>query len=213
MLLMMRATLADLSRRFRNGESGVAAVEFALLLPIMCMIWVGMVVVTDALNADRKVTVLTRTLSDLATQFTVISQSDLDSIFNATSQVLWPKAAENLGMRLTSIDVDGAGVAWVDWSGVPTNSALRGSYSATARCNKINDLPAGLKTPRTSVILAETSMKYSASLATDLVNEIFGGVFSNGQMPLGDKLYMRPRQVTKVTFSPPPAGNCAGYVP
>lgn len=205
---------AALLRRFRAGQGGAATVEFAMLLPMMLSIWVGMVVVTDALNSDRKVTVLTRTLSDLATQYTVMSQADLDTIFNATSAVMWPKPATKLGMRLTSIDIDGANVAWVDWSGVPTDSALRGNYSATARCTKLTtSLPAGLLVARTSVILAETSMKYEASLATQMVNELFTGVFTNGEMPLGDKLYMRPRQVAKVTYNPAPGANCPGYVP
>jgi Flp pilus assembly protein TadG len=211
--MVRAARFPRLFRRFAAGQSGLAAVEFALLLPMMLAIWIGMVVVTDALNADRKVTVLTRTLSDLATQFTVISQPDLDTVFNATASVMWPKPADKLGMRLTSIDVDGASVAWVDWSGVPTNSALRGTYTATARCTKVSTLPAGILVPRTSVILAETSMKYTASLATELVGTFFKSLFSGGEMPLGDKLYMRPRQVTKVTFNPAPPSNCPGYVP
>lgn len=213
-LMPLLASPLRVLRRFRAGETGAATVEFAMLLPMMLSIWVGMVVVTDALQADRKVTVLTRTLSDLATQYTVISQTDLDSVFNATASVMWPKPATKLGMRLTSIDIDGANVAWVDWSGVPTDSVLRGTYSATARCTKLTTtLPAGLLVARTSVILAETSMKYEASLATQLVDELFSGAFTSGEMPLGDKLYMRPRQVSKVTYNPAPSGNCPGYVP
>lgn len=202
-----------LLRRFRRANAGFVATEFAMLLPVMLMIWIGMVVSTDALNTDRRVTVLTRTLSDLATQFTAVSQNDLDSIFGATSSILWPVQPNNLGMRLTSIDIDGNSVAWVDWAGVPTDSALRGAFSATARCTKVTDLPAGLLVPRTSIILAEVTMKYSASVATQLVDEVFGGTFSNGEKPLGDQLYMRPRQVTKVSFSPAPGANCPGYVP
>lgn len=208
-LALARASL----QRFRRSEAGFVASEFALLLPVMLSIWVGMVVATDAMNTDRRVTVLTRTLSDLATQFTAVSQSDLDSIFSATSSILWPVQPTSMSMRLTSIDIDGAGVAWVDWSGVPTDPNLRGSFGATARCTKITTLPAGLVVARTSVILAEVNMVYSASLATQLVDELFGGAFVDGKMPMGDKLYMRPRQVTKVAFSPAPGANCPGYVP
>lgn len=211
--LQPRGSSGSLLRRFRCANGGFVASEFALLLPVMISIWVGMVVATDALNTDRRVTVLTRTLSDLATQFTAVSQSDLDSIFGATASILWPAQPTNMGMRLTSIDIDGAGVAWVDWAGVPTDTNLRGTFSATARCTKVTNLPAGLVVARTSVILAEATMKYQASIVGEIVDELFGGTFTNGTMPLGDKLYMRPRQVTKVTFSPAPGGNCPGYVP
>lgn len=204
---------AALLRRFRRANDGFVATEFALLLLPMLSIWVGMVVATDALNTDRRVTVLTRTLSDLATQFTAVSQNDLDSIFGATASILWPAQPTNMAMRLTSIDIDGAGVAWVDWSGVPTDSSLRGSFSATARCTKVTNLPAGLAVERTSVILAEASMTYKASIVGEIVDELFSGSFIGAETQLGDKLYMRPRQVTKVTFSPAPGANCPGYVP
>ncbi len=68
-------------RRFRKSRSGVAATEFALMVPAMMMIWVGMVVATDALTADKKVTLLTRTLADMTTQMQAVSQADMDSIF------------------------------------------------------------------------------------------------------------------------------------
>lgn len=199
--------------RFRAARAGVAAVEFALILPAMLSIWIGMVVLTDMLSADRKVTVLTRTLSDLATQFTTVGQSDLDSIFNATGQIIWPAPPKELGMRLTSITIDGAGVAFVDWSSVPSDSNLKGTYSALGRCSKVTDVPAGLMIPRTSVVLAESTMVYNASVATEIVDQIFGGVFSGGKTGLSDKLYMRPRQVSKVAFSPPPLAECPGFVP
>lgn len=207
-----RLRLRALVRRFARGRSGVAAVEFALMVPAMISVWVGMVVATDALTSDKKVTLLARTLADMTTQMLAVSQTDLDSIFQATESILWPKPADHLGMRVTAIDIDANGTAFVDWSVVPTNSTMRGAYTATARCSSFTALPAGLKVARTSVIYAEVSMDYKASVATQIVDELFKGSAVGGSMPLGDSLYMRPRQSTKVTFNPPPAANCPGYV-
>ncbi len=201
-----------LTQRFVRGRGGVAAVEFALMVPAMMTIWVGMVVATDALTADKRVTLLARTLADMTTQMQAVSQSDLDSIFQATESIMWPQPANRLGMRVTAIDIDGNGTAFVDWSAVPSNSLLKGNYSALARCTRYTALPAGLKVARTSVVLAEVSMHYQASVATQIVDEMFKGTAVNGAMPLGDRLYMRPRQSTKVQFNPPPAANCPGYV-
>ena len=196
--------------RFRRSQSGVAAVEFALMVPAMMAVWVGMVIATDALTADKKVTLLARTLADMTTQMVAVSQSDMDSIFSATESVLWPHPSDQLGMRVTAIDIDGAGVAFVDWSVVPSNAGMRGSFSPLARCSKYTGLPAGLKVARTSIILSEVSMVYKASAATQIVDEMFKS--SGGTMPLGDTLYMRPRQSTKVEYNPPPGSACAGYV-
>lgn len=197
--------------RFRQSQSGVAATEFALLVPAMLSIWIGLVVATDALTADKKVTLLTRTLADMTTQMQAVSQADLDSIFQATEAVMWPQPAQRLGMRLTSLEIDGAGKVFVDWSAVPSNSVLRGSYSPLARCSQFNTLPTGLKVNRTSIVRAEVSMQYQASVASQLVDELFKGTAGSGEMPLGDSLYMRARQSNKVQFNPPPAAACPGF--
>lgn len=199
------------ARRFGRARSGVAAVEFALLVPVMMTVWVGMVVATDALNADKKVTILARTLADMTTQMVAVSQGDMDSIFQATESVIWPHPSTGLGMRVTAIDIDGNGKAFVDWSVVPSNSGLRGSYGATARCTEVKTLPAGLKVARTYVVFAEVEMNYQASVATQVVNELFGGAFSGGKVKMGDSLYMRPRQTNKVQFNPAASGTCPGY--
>jgi Flp pilus assembly protein TadG len=209
---IVASSLAQKAGAFRKGRSGVAAVEFALMLPVMLSIWVGMVVATDALTADKKVTLLTRTLVDLTTQMQAISQADADSIFMATESVLWPQPADRLGMRLISIDIDRNGKAFVDWSLVPTNATLRGTFSAIARCTEFAALPSALKLPSTSIVLAEVKMDYKASVATQIVDQMFKGTSVNGEMPLGDKLYMRPRQSNKVTLNPAPSANCPGYV-
>lgn len=199
-------------RRFGRARSGVAAAEFALMIPVMMTIWVGMVVATDALNADKKVTVLARTLADMTTQMQAVSQTDLDSIFLATETVMWPQPADDLGMRITSIDIDGAGKVFVDWSVVPSVGSLKGSFAPLSRCSTYAKLPEALKTPRTSIVLAEVAMNYQASVVSDIVDELFKGTSANGEFKLGDMLFMRPRQSTKVLFNPPPSSKCPGYV-
>lgn len=210
-----RRILARLRRHltaFARERRGVAAVEFALMVPAMFMVWIGMVVTTDALTSDKKVTLLARTLADMTTQMLAVSQSDLDSIFQATESVMWPKPADKLGMRVTAIDIDANGVAFVDWSAVPSNGLLKGSFSALARCSKFKQIPAGIAVPRTSVVYAEVEMKYQASVATQIVDELFKGSALAGELPLSESLYMRPRQSSKVQFNPPPSGLCPGYV-
>ncbi len=198
--------------RFRWAERGVVAVEFALILPAMLTIWFGMIVAADAVNADRRASVLSRTLSDLASQYAAVSQSDLDAIFGAARAVLWPVAPTGLGMRLSSIDFDGAGNAWLDWSGVPSDPTMRGTFAALSRCTRLSDVPPGLSVPRTSVIRAEVNLKYTPSLASQLVDDLFSNSFLAGKTATRSSLYMRPRQVTKVTFNPA-LSACPGYTP
>ena len=51
-----------------HDERGVSAVEFALLLPLMVTLYLGGVEVSQGLTIDRKVTLVARTVADLAAQ-------------------------------------------------------------------------------------------------------------------------------------------------
>ena len=46
------------SRRFVGDRSGSSVVEFALLLPLMMTMYFGSIQVTDAISADRQVTLV-----------------------------------------------------------------------------------------------------------------------------------------------------------
>jgi Flp pilus assembly protein TadG len=52
---------------FRD-RSGIAATEFAVIVPIMLVMFFGVVEFSSAVAVDRKVTLVSRTLSDLTAQ-------------------------------------------------------------------------------------------------------------------------------------------------
>ena len=57
-----------LLRRFRRARAGVAAVEFAFILPMMLVLYFGIVVLGQGLEVGRKVALASRTLADLTAQ-------------------------------------------------------------------------------------------------------------------------------------------------
>jgi Flp pilus assembly protein TadG len=64
MKLRVRRSVHDLS----GDNSGIAAVEFAMVVPLMLVLFFGTVEFSSALAIDRKVTIMSRTLSDLTSQ-------------------------------------------------------------------------------------------------------------------------------------------------
>ena len=51
-----------------RDRSGIAAIEFAVIVPVMLVMFFGTVEFPPAIAVDRKVTLIARTLSDLTSQ-------------------------------------------------------------------------------------------------------------------------------------------------
>jgi Flp pilus assembly protein TadG len=71
-------------------QDGGTAVEFAMLLPLMLTLYLGAVEISQAVAIDRKVTLTSRTVADLASQASSISSSDMSNILGASSAVIAP---------------------------------------------------------------------------------------------------------------------------
>lgn len=171
----------ELIRRFRRERRGVAAVEFALLLPLMLTIYVGGSEIGQALTIARKVTHVTSSLADLTSQPTTLSSSDVTNIFNAAASIMTPYPTSRLRIKLSGITVDSAGVAKVKWSQAYNDTALT--------ANDIVTLPTGVATPSSFLVTAEVHYDYDPTF----------GYALTGNRDLHDQFYFRPRQSDSIT--------------
>lgn len=152
--------LAARWRQFKRTSRGVAAVEFALIAPLMVLMYLGTTEVSSGVTTDRKLTLLSRALADLTGRATTMSTSELNAIFAASSAIMQPINSTNLQMRITSVTVTGATgsrVGRVAWScakgsavtGVPANSQgtqASAVYPMTAlTANSVYTIPAGFE--------------------------------------------------------------------
>lgn len=173
-----RAALRGLVRRLGRNRRGVAAVEFAMVFPVMLALYFGIVETGQAVMIDRKVTQLTRTLADLASQSkNALGNGDISNIFDAAQTVMMPYTDANPRMSLHHIVIDSAGLARVCWSEQRNSTRLARGASVT--------LPADLRVPNTSLIMAQASYGFTP---------IVGWIIKDGAITLGGSpLYMRPR--------------------
>lgn len=157
--------LRALGRRFGRATAGVAAVEFALVLPVMLVLYIGMVQVTIALNMDRKVTVLSRTVADLVGRVGELTPAEMTDIIQAALHVLAPYDASQARIVLSSVVVEsnaaGDGVEGsVCWSFASTGAtALPADTEVT--------VPPGFDVANTSFILAEVRLPYNPLFRLD----------------------------------------------
>jgi Flp pilus assembly protein TadG len=169
--------------RLRNDESGISAVEFAMLLPLMLTLYLGTVEISQAIGADRKVTLTSRTLADLASQVSSISSSDMSNILNAASAVIAPYDPSKLKATVSQITIDNNNNATIAWSCTQGGTAHAVGSSVS--------LPTALNVANTSLIWGEAAYTYTPAI----------GYVVTGTLNLSDKIYMQPRISSAVSGS------------
>src|SRR6266851_2254643 len=122
--LRVRRSALDLSGDCR----GLAAIEFAMIVPLMLVLFFGTVEFSSGIAVDRKVTLMARTLSDLTSQNTSVNDTQLTNIFNASIGVMTPYSTTPVNSTITELYVDPTTkVARVQWS---KGSAARAAGTA-----------------------------------------------------------------------------------
>lgn len=182
----MLSALKQLILRFRKEDSGLSALEFAIIVPVMLTSLLGAVELSNGMLADRKVTLVTSTIADLTAQDTNVTSSDMADIWAAGAAVMHPMGAAPLRMRISSVVADSNGVTRVEWSCARSMTARAANSSIV--------IPAGMVAPNGSVIFAEVEYLYTSAI---------GELLTSG-VTVRDSFYLRPRRSLKVTRT----GSC-----
>jgi len=180
------------ARALRRDASGVAAVEFAMIFPLMLVAFFGTVEICAAVAIDRKVTLTARTISDLTSQQqSTVASANLTGIFTYGIYILAPYPTSPLKEQVSEIYVDSNGKATIQWSQGATISGNTVTLVASSR--NYNDdvtsvVPAALLVKQTYLIFSEIKYQYLP---------VGGGyVMSTAGINLSDVSYTRPRQST-----------------
>jgi Flp pilus assembly protein TadG len=187
----------------RDRKDGLAAVEFAMVLPVMVIMYLGCCEVSLGFSASKKVDSVARALSDLTSQAQVaIKQSDMNDIIAAATGVMQPfdGAATNLAITSFIMPTPASGPvkAFTDWSYV------RGG-TATGCGDKTLLVPAGFLSPGKSIIKADVSYTYYPLLSGPFRTIGDGSVSS---LNLTSTLWMQPRILPRVQLEAAVAGTC-----
>jgi Flp pilus assembly protein TadG len=162
---------------------GMAAVEFAFILPVMLVMFFGTIEFSSAIAIDRKVTLMARTLSDLTSQATSVVDSDLTNFFAASTGIMTPYPTATLNSTITELYVDPSTLAArVQWS--------KGSAPRTAGTTVT--IPSALAIAGTYLIFSEVSYVYVPTV---------GYVMAKAGITMSDFAYTRPRQSTCVMYN------------
>jgi Flp pilus assembly protein TadG len=169
-------------RGLRRDARGVAAVEFALVVPIVIVVYALGFELAQASTEYRKLTDTTVQLANVTTQYTTVADADLNSIFGASSQIMAPYATGPLTIVLSQVKTDTSSNPTVDWSV---------SYPSTVTPLSVGSavvMPTGMASPSGFYILVQTTYAYTPTI---------GGAFMSS-LPMSNQVFMIPRASTKI---------------
>ena len=172
-----------ISKALANRD-GIAAIEFALIAPIMIALYVGLAEISLLVTADRKVSHAASVTGDLATQVESLDEDEVENIFQATIAVLDVSYANsaNLTVDMTSFEVDSSGnIQQIGYAKL--GSGLTTPFDASGVNNTLLNETSGLVVTRISYIYKSPSREF---VGTPKLDETF---------------MLKPRKSASIPFS------------
>lgn len=176
-------------RRLHEDVSGVAAVEFGFIAPIMLLFLLGTIEVTRAVAIDQRFTQATNMVADLVAREDKLSAADVNAIYGIAGEVMRPYDVAALKISIIPVmsNPNNAG----DTRVYPT-AASRPSFNGgaqPAQCQAYS-LSKGVLDKNESVVVIEASYKFQ---------------------PMFVGYLMSTTDWTYKSFAKPRKGNCVNF--
>jgi Flp pilus assembly protein TadG len=195
--------------RLRTADKGVAAVEFAVLLPFMLFVYVGSTELSQAMMSSRKASVIARSLADLVSQQPIntdLTAAQLDDIFTGAAAIMAPFPGASLKMTVSSVEFaaktpPATGYdARTKWTVAKNGGALRACGMLSSAPDGTNGgtttIPAGLYGPG-SIIVADVAYVYTPSFGGGLL----AWSTSSSSVQMRRTMFMRPRVQDSIRYA------------
>jgi Flp pilus assembly protein TadG len=161
----------------RADERGIAATEFALLMPVLLLLYLGGYELTRIISANEKLTLFTRTLGDLSARADNASPSvdTMATIAGAATAIMRPFDTSGLQIVVSAMGVNLSNGTFV--GGVCSSWAQNAAKRSAGQINGATGLPATPEVYRLDgarYMLAEVTMPYQPVIGAALFRQIFG---------------------------------------
>jgi Flp pilus assembly protein TadG len=164
--------------RFGRCGSGLAAVEFAMIAPVLILVYFGLAEFCQAYMAQRRMGHATSQVADIVAQSQTITADTIDDTFAIGGLILAPFPESPLALRVTSITRGTDGVARATWSRGKGMTKLTGTVA----------VPAGLIANGETIIMSEGTYDYESPL----------GQVLPGMRRFNHTYWLRPRLVNAI---------------
>ena len=173
------------ARRFAECRSGLAAVEFAFIAPIMILLFFGVIEGSSAYSTSRKVLLSANTLADLVAQESSITKSSLEDLFVGMEDIIDSRDID-ITFRVVSVALDAAtDEVKVHWS---FDTAGAAPYPAGSVYT--GDIDKAVLNDTASLIVAEASYDYASPISQKVI----------GALTMNETATRWPRLSSKVQY-------------
>jgi Flp pilus assembly protein TadG len=172
---------------FWRDRRGVSAIEFALIAPVLILLYCGMAEMSQAMMAQRRLSNITSATGDLMAQSTQTGPLKSADIFKIADTIMAPFPTATLKICLASVVSDSTGKDTVAWQ----VTSKTGMTNCPAKDSEVKDIPVGVLPASQSVILAKASYVYTSTF----------GLVMPSNLTFNRTYYLRPRKTDAVLWN------------
>jgi len=188
MLIGIGKTMISKFRKFVCETRGIAAIEFALIMPFMLLIYFGLFDITSLVSVNRKVTYSASVVADLVAQNkTSVLKTDIQNYFNAANMVMSPMPPAAVRVEVFGYRKSGSTISQI-WKVDNGQSSPCGTAPATSAMDPL--MVAG-----NDLVVARVCTTYEVYAANFLGHSIVNA----SSFFIGESITQRPRSTLKLT--------------
>jgi hypothetical protein len=169
-------------KSYLTAQSGVAAIEFAIILPVMLILYFGMFDLTGLISNNRKLTTVAAALADLTGQNrTTVLKSQIDDYMNVGDMIIDPMPTDGVTLRVYGYRIQ---------SGAPTKIWSSGNGSGPGCSGEPSTAGfTDLMSAGNDLVVAQACLTYEPFIGTLLGKNLIGATSFN----LQQEVVVRPR--------------------
>lgn len=199
---------AAIARRWAKCKSGIAAVEFGLLVPIMLCMFIGVVELSQAITVSRRVSSIASSTADLVARQKTMTAATLNGYMAIISELMSPYSATPMLMTISNVyNTTAAPTAnRVCWVYHRNNNLAQAANAGLAAGGTYSGLPAGIldSAGGTSVVVVEVSYLYQPILLFNATGSVHGtktsSFIGSAGVAMSEKFYLKPRLSASIQY-------------
>ena len=175
-------------KNFLRETKGIAAIEVALVMPVMLLLYFGLFDLTSIISVNRKVTYSAGVIADLVTQNkTSVLKTDIQNYYNASDMVMDPIPSASVRVEVFGYRKTGTTISQL-WKTNNGKGSSCGAAPATAAM-------APLMVAGNDLVVSRVCTSYTPYASNFLGHAILG----DAPIAVGETITERPRSTNQLT--------------